>query len=299
MTVFLTKVWGFAVPCGPLQFSMSGWRDRARALLSEGDLVIVVGTKELPTAPEDQGRLLGVMEPTREPVMSLDFPMETFAHDFNEAGQYKWPFGLINRRAWTLLDRPLLEDMSSRQFNIDAAAGIVPLRDDEADRILQLRRQEVQVLMPIGVLARLEGYETARRRNAPEPTTTRSGVMHFRNAPAYTYAMEIQGASGSAFKIGWAFNYETRVRQFNLYALPKLGGLSYRVKLFHFWATARQAFRMEQALLRSFDAKRHASNREVIYGVSYEELQTAWSAHVLDLRRKLAALENSRNATSP
>jgi hypothetical protein len=282
--MFLTKAWGFSIPCGPLQFGMSGWRDRARTLLTAGDLVIVVGTKETPTPIEEQGRVLGIMEPTNEPVMSLDFPLETFAHDFDE-GQYKWPFALINRRAWTLLDRPLLESISSRRFNVNAAAGIVALNDDEAKRILQLRRQEVELLMPINVLARLEGYEAARRRNAPPPATTRSGVMHVRRAPAYTYAMEIQGASSSAFKIGWAFDYGARMRQFNLYALPQIGGLSYRVRLFQFWATARQAFKMEQEVLRRFDAQRHPANREVIYDVGYSKLQSAWGACVLTLRR--------------
>src|SRR4051794_19572679 len=107
MAFYLTKVWGFSVPCGPLQFSTRGWRDRAREMLSVGDLVVLVGTKEPPTIDEEQGRLLGIMEPTTNPVMSLDFPLETFPHDFTEQG-YRWPYALLNRRAWQLLDRPLL-----------------------------------------------------------------------------------------------------------------------------------------------------------------------------------------------
>lgn len=244
MAMFLTKAWGFSIPCGPLQFGMSGWRDRARTLLSKGDLVVVVGTKEWPTETQDQGRLIGLMEPTDGPVMSLDFPLETFVHDFDEESQYKWPFALINRRAWTLLDRPLLDEISSRQFNIDAAAGIVLLTDDEADRILKLRREEVELLKSFRVLARTEGHDVARRRNAPVPTTMRTGVMHVRHLAAYTYAMEIQGSRTPAFKIGWAFDHEARARQFNQYALPDIGGLSYRVILSEFWATAREAFRM-------------------------------------------------------
>lgn len=290
MAMFLTKAWGFSIPCGPLQFGRSGWRDRARSLLTEGDLVVVVGTKESPTAPQDQGRLLGIMEPTTEPVLSLDFPIETFPHDFNEGGEYKWPYGLINRRAWTLLDRPLLQEVSSRQFNIDAAAGIVRLDNDEADRVLRIPSQEIEVLMPISVLARTEGYEDARRRNAPPPTTRRAGVMHVRRAPAYTYVMEILGATTPAFKIGWTFNYEARMRQFNLYALPEIGGLSYRVRLFHLWATARLAFKLERALLRSFEHKRHRSNSEVVCDVPFSELLSVWGQQVLELKRKSAVI---------
>lgn len=94
MAFYLTKVWGFSVPCGPLQFSTRGWRNRAREKLSPGDLVVLVGTKEPPTTDEEQGRLLGIMEPTTNPVMSLDFPLETFPHDFTEQG-YRWPYGLL------------------------------------------------------------------------------------------------------------------------------------------------------------------------------------------------------------
>jgi hypothetical protein len=285
MTLYLTKVWGFGIPSGPLQFGKRGLREHAREILLDGDQVLLVGTKGHQTAEEDQGRLLGIMEPTKEPVMWLDFQLETFPNHFTADGEYKWPYGLLNRRAWTLLDRPLLKDVTSRQFNMDAASGIVPLLDIEERRILGLRRREVELLTPINVLARTEGYETARRRNAPRPTTTRNGVMHVRRAPAYTYVMEIKGASTSAFKIGWAFDYGLRERQFNLYALPDLGGLSYYVRLFQLWATARQAFRMEQKLLRAFDVKRHPGNREVVYGVSLGELKTAWSACVYALRR--------------
>lgn len=34
MTVYLTKVWGSGDPSGPLQFSLEGWRERAREVLS-------------------------------------------------------------------------------------------------------------------------------------------------------------------------------------------------------------------------------------------------------------------------
>ena len=285
MSVYMTKVWGFGVPCGPLQFSTSGWRDRAREELRPGDLVVLVGTKEPPTADEDQGRLLGIMEPTTEPVMSLDFPLQIAPHDFTADNEYRWPFALLNKRAWKLPARPLLEDISSRRFTMDAALGIVPLTSDEADRVRSFESEEVPLLTSSRIIARTEGYEAARRRNAPAPTTKRDGVMHLRKAAAYTYAMEIQGCSTSAFKIGWAFNHRARVRQFNLYALPELGGVKYRVKLTEFWDTARQAFKMEQELLRSFDSRRHRGNREVIQGVSYKELESAWSGCVLRLRR--------------
>ena len=93
MTVYLTKVWGFGEPCGPLQFSTKGWRDRARAELKPDDLVILVGTKGEPTDKDDQGRVLGMMEPTTQIVLSMDFDLPTRKVDFNDEGEYRWVAG--------------------------------------------------------------------------------------------------------------------------------------------------------------------------------------------------------------
>ncbi len=263
---------------------MKGWRDRARAELKPGDLVILVGTKGEPTDKDDQGRVLGMMEPTTQVVLSMDFDLPTREVDFNDEGEYRWPYGLLNRRAWKIPARPLLEEISTRPFAMDAVSGIVALTDEEAAKVMQLDREEVELLQPIRARARIEGEEAARRRAAPPPTTTRTGVMHLRRAPAYTYAMAIEGASGVAFKIGWAFDFRARQRQFNLYALPQLDGLRYQTRLHYLWRTARAAFNMEQAILRQFDGDRHPANREVIFGVRYEALEAAWIAYLQEAR---------------
>ena len=75
----------------------------------------------------------------------------------------------------------------------------------------------------------------------PPPTTSRRGVMHMRASSAYTYALEIKGQAGVAYKIGWAFDFKQRARQFNQAALPALA-LNYKAELFELWDTARQAF---------------------------------------------------------
>ncbi len=203
---------------------MEGWRDRARALLEPGDLVILVGTKGEQTDKVDRGRVLGMVEPTTKIVLSMDFDLPSHKVHFNDADEYRWPYCLLNRRAWKISARHLLEEVSTRAFNMDAASGIVPLTDEEAAKVMRLHREEIEILQPIRARARIEGYEAARRRVAPPPTTTRTGVMHLRRAPAYTYAMAIEGASRVAFKIGWAFDFRIRQRQFNLYALPLLSG---------------------------------------------------------------------------
>src|SRR6185312_4885786 len=247
MTVYLTKVWGFDDPSGPLAFGAQGWRDRARDLLADGDLVVLVGTKGGETEPLERGRVLGLVEPTKQPVLSQDFDLPTREIDFTAEGEYRWPYGLLNRRAWRFLEpRPLLEDVSSRQFSMDAAAGIVPLLADETDTIMALPKRPVELLMPVRARARVEGLDAARRRGAPSPTTHRTGIMHMRRAPAFTYCMAAESAFQVSFKVGWAFDCASRQRQFNLYAMPSLGGIRYITRLHRLWGQAKEAFEMEQ-----------------------------------------------------
>lgn len=73
MKFFLTKVWGWDAPVGPMQFSTSGRRENALRQLESGDRVVLVGTMGDQTPEEMKGRVLGVMEPSREPVLSMDF----------------------------------------------------------------------------------------------------------------------------------------------------------------------------------------------------------------------------------
>jgi hypothetical protein len=192
----MTKVWGFREPVGPLQFSTEGWRDRARGELKPGDFVVLVGTMGSETMEEERNRLLGIMEPTTQPVMSLDYITPNRPHDFNEQNEYKWPYGLLNRAAW-IFDEPRakLAEISERRFGMASALGIVRLTDEEAATVMKLPRRPVSLLKSIRATARLLGESEARRRGAPPPSTTRKGIMHVRRAPAYTYALALSNCS--------------------------------------------------------------------------------------------------------
>lgn len=281
MTVYLTKVWGFGAPVGPLQFSTSGWRDNARGVLKEGDTVILVGTKGVQTPDEMQGRLLGLMEPSSNPVMALDFITNTRATDYVD-GEYKWPYGLMNHRAWSFPTRPLLTDISTRKFSMDSAQGIVQMTDEEAAAILALPKNTEELLRPTAqAKARLANGKKGGKRSSPSPTTRRAGVMHMRRAEAHTYVMEIVGAKQVSYKIGWAFDYKLRADQFNHASMPDLGGLLYKPLFFHLWDTAKQAFLMEQRLLEHFDQHRHGNNHEIVTNISRKQLDAAWYSGIL------------------
>lgn len=280
MTLFMTKVWGWGAPVGPLQFSTNGWRTNALNQLKPGDRVVLVGTMGEQTQDDMKGRLLGVMEPTTEPVMSLDFVFPRGPSDFIN-GEYKWPFGLMNRRAWSLPDRPLLTKISERKFSMDSAQGIVPLTTEEEQLVGALLWHEEELLPPTAqAQERMAKKYGTSKRAPPPPTTMRSGIMHMRRAPAYTYSMRIKGADQPAFKIGWAFDFRQRAGQFNHAAMPDLGGLEYVPEWYHLWDTARRAYQMEQRLLAHFANYRHSSNNEIVIGVSEKELEAAWCASI-------------------
>lgn len=280
MTYFLTKVWGWETPIGPLQFSTKGWRGNALKQLKKGDRVVLVGTGGEQTPEEMKGRILGVMEPTSEAVLSMDFALNHRDTDFVD-GDYKWPFGLMNMRAWSVPSRPKLHEITDRKFSMDSAQGIVSLTDEEAHKIETLHWTEEELLQPTAqTQLRMSRKHGAAKRTAPPPTTTRHGVMHMRRAPAYTYALRIIGAKAAAFKIGWAFDYQQRASQFNHASMPELGGLRYVPVLFHLWDTARQAYSMEQSLLTHFADHRHSANNEIVQAVSDAALQSLWTSAV-------------------
>lgn len=301
MTVWMTKVWGFGEPVGPLQFSTEGWRARARSQLQRGDVVVLVGTKGGETQEGERGLLLGMMEPTTEPVMALDYLKAERDEDFNERGEYKWPFGLLNRAAWRFDEpRKRLSDVSTRGFAMDSAQGIVALTAEEGARALALPRTPAPLAVSVQAAARIHGDEIARRQGAPPPTTTRRGSMHMRRARAFTYALKLSAPQGGGrppvhvgYKVGWAFDWEARMRAFNHASLPKLGGLTYSAGMKTLWGTAMDAYRMEQAVLKRFDKTRHAGNHEVIEGVGKDQLELAWAGCLAEVKRRPRSLSRT------
>jgi hypothetical protein len=298
VTVYMTKVWGFGEPVGPLQFSSHGWRENARDKLKRGDLVVLVGTRQDPTIEGEQGRVLGVMEPTTLPVQALDFLEPRRESDLNTEGQYKWPLGLLNLRAWRIDEpRPLLSDLTNRHFAMDSAQGIVELTPDEAAAVLALPRTESQLLTSSRVADRLERYDDpAKGKGAPPPSAMRRALIQMRRDPAFTYLFELTGAKEPSFKMGWAFDWKHRLKGFNQAAMPDLGGIRYAGRLFEKWPTAMAAFGMEQALLRRFAKARHPRNREVLVGLTLDDLKTEWTSFVGS--RAAAGLRAIRQAAS-
>ena len=275
MKLFLSKVRNWDVPVGPMQFSSSGWRENAFRQLLPGDRIVLAGTKSLGVPEDVKGNLLGAIEPSGEFVDTLDFIVPERSDDFTN-GKYRWPCSLMNRRAWSLPPNIKLKDICHRKIGRISARTIVPLNVEEEERILALEWNEEELLeRTVQESSRLEKKLGNRKRYSPPPTTIRSSVIVGRGH-AYTYAMKIVGASPNAFKIGWAFDYQLRARQFNHASMPSLGGVNYEPIRFELWDTVWDAYDMEQALLDRLAKWRHPVNHEIVQGLSDSELFTAW-----------------------
>lgn len=282
MAVYFKKYWGFPEPAGPLVFSRAGWRERARKDLVDGDLVIIAGTTGEETAEPDRGLVLGILEPSREPVAAIDFIDKDYVpeHQLDSDGHYRWPYGLLTRRAWKLVDRPPLRDLlRQHRNNREGASGLCLLTDEEAALVGRLRKEEIGLKQPLySTMVRLYGEEEARRKYSPPPSNERAGSTSLGEGPAATYAMELVGASKMAFKIGRAKNWQARAKTFNQHAIPSLGGIKYKPILHHEWPCAQKAHDMEQELLSLLDDFRLSENHEVVVGITLQRLESAWRA---------------------
>lgn len=287
MTVFVSKVWGFDNPCGPLVFNSAGWRDNSAAKLQPDDRVILVGTWGDETAEPDKNRILGMMEPSKVQVATSDFPLPnpTDPRVFKEDGTYRWPFGLLNIRAWEFEPGLFLDAVAPREgnpFGSAAAAGLVPLTSEEAKRVLAYPHHEIELLKSINTDRKIFGEQEAKKRGAPVPTEgVRRGVMHMRRAPAYVYWFQLViNEKIVGHKIGWAFEWKRRLGQFNSVSLSALGGLHYKPHSFQLFGTARLAYHVEQQLLTSLDQHRHRANREILTGIATSKVQEVWDKFV-------------------
>ena len=272
-------------------FNSKGMRENALSKLRPADRVILVGTFGPETAEGDRNRVLGMMEPSQEPIRTADFISGTHTDRrlFNPDGSYRWPFGLVNHRAWSFEPGLFLADVAPRPgnpFGSPAAAGIVALTDDEEKRILAHPHHEIPLMRSLAADRRLYGDAEARRRNAPIPAEgARRGVMHLRRGEAFVYWFQlIANNKIVGHKIGWAFDVELRRRQFIGASLPALGGLQYRTKKAQPMPSARLAFRIEQQVLRIFDRHRHPSNREVLTDLRSEVIEEALNRTIIDVK---------------
>jgi hypothetical protein len=281
MKMFIKRFWGFDPLYWPIvAFSMRGSLGALLEQSEAGDTIAFVGTKGPETQEHERGKLLGIAEFGRSKFHSRQaLPPRSFAEaEKGAGGDIKWPHAVLITRAWRFTDSPLPEMTATlgRQLPMSAMSNTVLLTDIERDRILGLAREEIDVAQTNFIsnerdrIAKIVGPGGTM---GPVPSSFLSKVHRDALREASTYAYQF--GSANVWKIGWAHDPIERLSDLNKHVPHELlkqkwgGGWTQK------WASAEQAYDMEQRVLRSF-------NNDQLYGervhCSQAALEAAWFA---------------------
>jgi|HigsolmetaAR203D_1030402.scaffolds.fasta_scaffold03986_10 hypothetical protein len=282
MKVFFTKTLSIEALGLPVKFSTENRRNRALDRLDDGDVVVYSATAGAEPM-EFRNRLLGYVEVTKKPVLLRDYDLPEHYHSELYNIVERWEYGIENHQSWEFENKPKItelygEFLELRRLNNyrPTATGLVEITDPSLkDFLLSHPRRPFQIVPAIRQVRPIFRAIRPTYRRAPPPANRQYWVDQVLKKAADTYVFEIRGTREPAFKIGWSNSAPRRMRYFNKYALPQLGGLKYVEFHVEHWKTGADAEQMEQSLLARFRNKLFEGNQEVVIGVTAEDMMTA------------------------
>ena len=217
--LFLTKVWGYNPIDWPiLGFSTPGGANKLAAEYHTGDWIVLVGTKSTPTADNDQGRLLGMVQVTNsiiqvEPILKsigTTIGMEAY----KETGDFRWEHGFPFLKALIFNTKPLLHEVlpdRNHQLGRAEAAYALALSHEEAIQIEQLATHEIEITLP----PELQTYKKLSSLITQEGPVPSIGdrTSTYVDGINYVYIFRIKGTN--FYKIGRTNNIDRRLEEFN------------------------------------------------------------------------------------
>ncbi len=282
MKVFIKRFYGFDPVRWPVvSFSRLGSLDGLLADSGPGDVVVFTATLGEEVEEHERGRLLGFAEFGRKRIHSREaLHPEAFASaPKGSNGDIQWPHSVLMTRAWrfTGSSLPGLVEVLGRQLPMAAISNAVLLSDEESRRVLALPREEVNIATTqaiyderAAISAVVGPGETVGPIPASFTSTTVKGIIK----PAVTYAFRF-GAK-NVWKVGWAYNASDRLKELNAHVPHEaldgqiwhgIGGFIQK------WASAAQAYDMEQRVLASFPGDAKYGER---VHCTREQLDAAW-----------------------
>lgn len=279
MKMFIKRFWGFGAHWPIVSFSQRGSLDALINWSKPGDVMAFVGTRGDETPPDERGRLIGFAEFGRSRVHSRQvLPPESFAAAAKGPnGDIKWPHAVVMTRAWRFTDEPLplMTEVLGRQLPMSAISNAVLLSSVEQERILSLARSEIDVAVTRAIFDEREAIAAAVGPGGtmgPIPSSYTTTVMRDASKGASTYAFRF--GSKVVWKIGWAHDPMDRLDDLNKHVPSEVldnqrweGGCTQK------WASAEQAYAMEQRILNSFgDEHKHGERVHC----SKERLEEVW-----------------------
>lgn len=282
MRVFAKRFYGFNPESQPIvAFGRAGNRDALIAASAPGDLIVFVGTQDVPTAEAERGRLLGIAEFARVAVDARNVldPATLRPSDFAPDGSLLWPKGLPIVRAWRF-DEPRLKlvDVLREQLTFEATVRAVELDEADARAVLALPRTALTIpLVPhvARLLALNDALTFGRPTTGPTPRDWTGTVTRSAHAEAWTYAMRF----GRRFiwKVGHTQDVEQRLRDVNQHVPVEETGEAWALALKQRWPDSASAHAMEQRVFRTLSAFRTSGER-VRCGEA--QMLSAWSASI-------------------
>lgn len=279
MEMFIKRFWGFDPIYWPIvAFSKKGSLDAFIEKSEAGDTIAFVGTRGEETTELERGKLLGFAEFGRSRFHSREALPPTSFRDAEKGpnGDIKWPHAVLITRAWRFTDSPLPEmtDVLGRQLPMAAMTNAVLLDPQEQQRVLMLPRQEIDVGLTQAIRDERQRVASAVGSGGtmgPVPSSFMTTTIRDAGREASTYAFQF--GSQNVWKIGWAHDPTARLAELNKHVpdeiLGQKWGGGYRQK----WASAEQAYDMEQRVLRSLQGNE-------IYGervhCTKEAFEVAW-----------------------
>lgn len=277
--MFIKRFWGFGAHWPIISFGQKGSLNALLAKSAPGDLMAFVGTLGDQTVPHERGRLLGIAEFGRRKLHSREaLPADTFASTTKGSnGDIKWPHAVVMTRAWKFTDAPLpvMTEVIGHQLSMAARSNAVLLSLDEQARVLALARAEIDVAVTRAIWDERERIADAVGPGGtmgPIPTSFTATVVKdaFKEASTYAYRF----GTKNVWKVGWAHDPVQRLGELNKHVPSEVldnqrwgGGWTQK------WASADQAYAMEQRILTSFSADEKFGERVLCTPDAFE---AAW-----------------------
>ncbi|MBD0865047.1 MAG: hypothetical protein GDA36_05270 [Rhodobacteraceae bacterium] len=139
-------------PAWPLSFKSKGVRAHVRKVLTKDNLVFTVGTKNKLTAPQHQGRVLGIFKLSDLEVSLQDYDLQR-THDnpaFDTVMQS--PFALHPIAGWVPASPDnMFADLVgplTPEHHLQAQSGVCELDEKTAKPLLALERRQLTIAVP-------------------------------------------------------------------------------------------------------------------------------------------------------
>ena len=166
-------------------------------------------------------------------------------------------------------------EVLGRQLPMAAISNAVLLSDAERERVLALAREEVNVAVTQAIWDEREAIAAVIGPGGtmgPIPSSFTTTVIRDAFKEASTYAFRF--GSSAVWKVGWAHDTAGRLVELNKHVPSEvLGGQQWGGGWTQKWASAEQAYAMEQRILNSFgDGEKYGERVHC----TQERLEVAW-----------------------